>query len=107
MIIDVLGTGYDLSESNEQSDPRLVAKDGYCDTSVKQCVVDEMKPGDIHEKQDLEYCKRHVQRHELIHAFLFESGVDVCCEWATEGMVDWVAIQAPKLFEAFKAADAM
>jgi hypothetical protein len=41
-------------------------------------------------------------RHELIHAFLFESGLD-CCSWADkEEIVDWIAIQFPKLQNVFE-----
>lgn len=41
----------------------------------------------------------------IIHAFLHESGLDVC-SWAhNEEMVDWLAIQFPKLYEAFLQAD--
>ena len=47
-------------------------------------------------------------RHELIHAFLNESGLSDssnCYEGAwtkNEEMVDWFAIQSPKIFEVFK-----
>jgi len=49
-----------------------------------------------------------VIRHELIHAFLFKSGLDACAEWArNEEMVDWLAIQFPKLMKAFQEADCL
>lgn len=46
-------------------------------------------------------------RHEVIHAFLFESGLaensNISDAWAVnEEMVDWLAIQAPKIFKAFQ-----
>lgn len=48
------------------------------------------------------------KRHEIIHAFLFESGLAENSEWAqNEEMVDFFAIQFPKLMEAFKNADAI
>lgn len=46
-------------------------------------------------------------RHEIIHAFLYESGLDSCtgktkCAWAlNEEMIDWFALQSPKIFEVF------
>lgn len=57
------------------------------------------------------YIKK-VKRHEIIHAFLFESGLSECSyksdEWAkNEEMVDWFAHQGLKLYKAWKEADAI
>lgn len=107
MNINILGTEYTLTESNEDLDPKLVGRDGYCDTSTKECVVDEMNDTSADAKRNLPEYKKTVKRHELIHAFLHESGLDVC-SWATnEEMVDWLAIQFPKLMGAFRAADCL
>lgn len=49
-------------------------------------------------------------RHEIIHAFLFESGLSSntnCCfgAWAEyEEMVDRIAIQFPKILKVFEEA---
>ncbi len=40
--VNILGTEYKVYEANESNDVKLIDKDGYCDTSVKECVVDEM-----------------------------------------------------------------
>ena len=50
---------------------------------------------------------RRVVRHEIVHAFLMESGLDANANavenWATnEEMVDWFAIQSPKIFKVYK-----
>ena len=104
--IDVLGTEYTVTFSNEGNDEKLVGKDGYCDTSVKECVIDEMNDTSINEKKNLKEYQKSVTRHELIHAFLYESGLETCSTWAgNEEMVDWFAIQFPKLLKAFKDAD--
>lgn len=106
--VNVLGTEYSIIESNESKDEGLSGKDGYCDTSIKQCVIDEMKITDPSAKKDLPGYKKVVTRHELIHAFLFESGLSVCSSWAeNEEMVDWIAIQFPKLLQAFEEADCL
>ena len=61
--------------------------------------MDKTEPG---LKQSMPKYKNSVKRHELIHAFLYESGLDAC-SWANnEEMVDWIAIQFPKLFKAFQ-----
>lgn len=107
MKINVLGTDYELIESNENKDNALVGMDGYCDTSIKICVVDDMSEEVENPKKDLESYKKQVKRHELIHAFLYESGMDACSWALNEEMVDWIAIQFPKLLKAFGEADAM
>ena len=106
--VNVLGTEYAVIISNEGNDEKLVGKDGYCDTSIKECVIDEMNDTSINVKKNLKEYQKSVIRHELIHAFLFESGLDVCSEWAkNEEMVDYFAIQFPKLLQAFKEVDAL
>lgn len=107
MKIVILGTEYTLIESNESDDSKLVGRDGYCDTSVKKCVVDDMSNTDTDAKENLPEYKKSVKRHELIHAFLYESGLDSCSWACNEEMVDWLAIQSPKLLKAFKDADAL
>ncbi len=55
-----------------------------------------------------EYLLKKNLRHEIIHAFLFESGLSSdtgCCigAWAEhEEMVDWFAIQFPKILKVFE-----
>lgn len=105
---NVLGTEYTINESNSSKDASLEGKDGYCDTSIKTCVIDEMSDTDVDAKKNLPEYKKVVIRHELIHAFLYESGLDCCACWSkNEEMVDWIAIQFPKLIQAFKEADAL
>ena len=105
--INVLGTIYKLSESNEQNDKALDGRDGYCDTSIKVCVVEEMTGNDPSMKKDIAQYKKAVIRHELIHAFLYESGMDTCSWGCNEEMVDWIAIQFPKMLAAFREADCL
>ena len=108
MKVNVLGTEYSVIEANEGTDKGLVGKDGYCDTSIKECVVDEMAYTDPNQKKNLPEYKKQVIRHELIHAFAYESGLDVCSDWAkNEELVDWLAIQFPKMLKAFEEAKAL
>lgn len=100
--MNVLGTVYDLQEIPKKDDPVLEDNDGYCDTSVKKVIVDEMKERKPGMKEDLPYYQKQVKRHEIIHAFLFESGLDTCCDWVCEEMVDWLSIQFPKLQKVFE-----
>ena len=109
MKIDVLGTEYDVSVLKRDEDKALQTCDGYCDKTSKKIVV---KAED--EDNELEiysvYLKK-IMRHEIIHAFLFESGLHENYKKETWGhdetMVDWFAVQFPKLMTAFKAADCL
>ena len=104
MKVNVLGTIYTLEESNAQKDEGLLDGDGYCDTSIKKCVVDEMKVTGVGVKKNIPEYRNAVKRHELIHAFLYEAGLSGC-SWANnEEMVDWIAIQFPKMQKLFEEA---
>lgn len=110
MKINVLGTDYTITEASEDEDKLLKSCDGYCDKTTKRIVVLK-KPAD-NELGDYRWYQKKVVRHEIVHAFLMESGVDVCYEphedhGHDEFMVDWIAIQFPKLLAAFKEADAL
>ena len=108
--VSVLGTAYEIFEGNTIDFPLLENMDGCCDHTVKQIIVSDMsqskdKPDAL---TDLEAYKKQVIRHELIHAFLYESGLSINSTWATnEEMVDFFAIQFEKLMNIFKLADTL
>ncbi len=112
MKISVLGVQYTLEYHTQAKDKALESADGYCDTSIKLCVAREYTAAerrDAGNLRDLDAYKRKVMRHEITHAFLYESGLSVNTlddgPWATnEEMVDWMAIQGPKLYAAWLAA---
>jgi hypothetical protein len=104
--IDVLGTEYAIHYRNEHDDPLLDGKcrDGYTDNSAHEIVICNQK--EDCELQNYENYRKSVLRHEIIHAFLYESGLDSSSysygAWAiNEEMVDWFAIQSPKIFRVF------
>lgn len=101
MEVSILGRMYEIREETPSSDARLKNADGYCDSSIGICVIDKMDSLEENSLKDLSVFKKKVLRHELIHAFLTESGLREQCEWATEEMVDWVAAQFPKMAAAF------
>lgn len=107
MKISVLGTEYTVETLERDNDPRLEDCDGYCDDSVKKIVL-PVHYAQKDDKQDLTVVWKKVMRHEIIHAFLCESGL--CCnsDWAeNEELVDWIAIQGPKLIKAWQEAGAL
>lgn len=106
MTVNVLGTKYTIKESNKLADSNLENNDGYCDHSTKTIVIDTFKtfPGSL---EDMEAYKKQVIRHELIHAFLYESGLDACSWAKDEDIVDWIAIQFPKMLQSFGQCNAI
>lgn len=105
MQINILGTDYTIEVLSAAEDSMLTKCDGYCDKTSKRIVI-ATKDADC-ELDNFEVYQRKVTRHEIIHAFLFESGLHE--NWShehghDETYVDWIAAQWPKLQKAFEAA---
>lgn len=102
MKVNVLGTDYEIVTGDIRVDA-----DGVCDFYAKKITYRDPKeweddPNTV-ERSDLYTDK--VIRHEIVHAFLFESGLDASADWArNEEVVDWIALQGIKLFTAWKEA---
>lgn len=101
--INVLGTEYKYFYKSVNQDEKLRECDGYCDSSVKHIVVcdlavDNMTVGDVmaHENK--------VFLHEVVHAFLFESGLSGNSWAANEEIIDWMAHQIPKIVQSLEEA---
>ena len=110
MKINILGTEYKLIYKRPDEDPRFCSGDGYTDASIKELVVDDMSAhkDEVDAQADLLAYRDQVVRHEIIHAFLAESGLGVCSDWATnEELVDWIAIQLPKITKACEKANCL
>lgn len=110
--INVLGTEYTIKFSDQKESAGLINSDGYTDTSVKLIVVDHFKSteNDPTRKANILAYQKQVLRHEIIHAFLAESGLDgnglAVDHWEfNEEMVDWFAIQSPKIYKVFAELD--
>lgn len=108
MTVDILGTKYSVSFIAEEKEPRLKGCDGFCDETTKEIVVENYKRGESGNKGKLELQEKKNLRHEIVHAFLFESGLAENSEWAyNEEMVDWIAKQGPKIIKAWQEAGAL
>lgn len=106
--VNILGTEYTIRFVPDDELKELGA-DGVCDTSIKLIRVCTMDSGNL---GDLSVYQKKVLRHEIVHAFLYESGLDVCSgtvdSWATfEEIVDWIALQHEKLHTAYIQAGAI
>lgn len=108
--IDILGTEYTiLFDVPEEEMPERA--DGCMDQSIRTIKIGKFE-ADRNSLSNLEGYKKKVLRHEIIHAFFYESGL-----WNNSGMseafgqdetiADWIAIQFPKMLKAFKDADCL
>lgn len=100
MTVNVLGQNYQYSEANPENGGKLYENYGYTDRHEKTIVVvADLPENDPQGCGNTDDFKRVLRRHELIHAFLYESGMR---EWSEdEALVDWLAIQWPKMQKAF------
>lgn len=105
--ISVLGEEYKILFKRREDDEKLDGADGYCEFLSKEIIIDKsiFTGGDesplVLKKLDLLGLK--VIRHELIHAFIYESGLSSENKWAeNEELVDWIALQFPKLKKCFE-----
>jgi len=111
--VNVLGTEYTIEIRKVSEDEYLKNNklSGYCEEDTKLIVIADMSEkeffGNLSEKAQEVY-RKQTMRHELTHAFLNESGLSAsasvpACAWAKyEEMVDWIAIQFPKMLRAFE-----
>lgn len=108
MTVNVLGTEYTVAFVSEQEEKRLKDCDGFCDETTKEIVVLQYERDLPGSKCKLELQEQKNIRHEIVHAFLCESGLAENSNWAyNEEMVDWIAKQGPKLMKAWQEARAI
>ena len=99
----ILGTRYTIIITKDiEHYPILEKNSGYVDYSIKTIVI-KYVDYDVKRMKNGLYILTEIIRHEIIHAFLYESGLDSCSNvfegpWATnEELVDFFAIQLPKI----------
>lgn len=77
----------------------------------KGCVAPKRYPGCHSNCPEYLMEKKQCLRHEIIHAFMFESGLGANWEHKPIGheetTVDWIAAQFPKLLEVFEKVGAL
>lgn len=104
MKVNVLGIVYRIKYV-----PSLDGRGGETDFYTKEIRISEQEDVPAEFKTDnLKEMQKCVLRHELIHTFLYESGLDMSSAahdaWAVnEEMIDWMAIQMPKIMAAYES----
>lgn len=102
--VNILGTEYQIKE-----DSGIIKSnaDGLCKEYEKEISVRPVE-NMLMEEDDIQTKKlRHneVMRHEIIHAFFSEAGLDDFSN--NELLVNWIAIQFPKILKSFEEVGAL
>ena len=72
----VLGTEYRIFFKNEQEDTRISDLWGFTDFHIKEIVIHKDVEKETNNScKNLKDFKNKVLRHEILHAFLYESGL--------------------------------
>lgn len=102
--INILGSEWKIYFSNSTKDRLLRDSDGYTDKSTRSIIICKIEPDC--EVADFSVAQKSIIRHEIIHAFLEESGLSGNVENKSIGVpdtyIDWFAIQSPKIYKVFK-----
>lgn len=116
--VNILGTEYRI-EVHKRSEDEFMAKrhcDAYCSEYGKFIVISDVTEKECFPDLTVEEqskFRKELLRHEIVHAFLNESGLSASASipagaWAKhEEMVDWIAIQFPKIIKAFQEVGAL
>ena len=106
MKVNILGTYYEIIEQTSEENPKLDDANGICEIWSKKIVLDaDMIEPHKMLVEDPEQYKSKVLRHEIVHAFFAESGVLNYCN--DEGLVDYLAVQLPKMVKAMNEVDCL
>lgn len=89
--VNILGQDYIVKYENTRTDEALKNADGECRWYKKEIIIDD----ELEPKEHKEY----VIRHEILHAFLAESGLRRYRE--DEDIINWIAWNFKKIQKVF------
>lgn len=100
MKVNILGTCYTIKYKELGAE----GIDGCCDYTSKEIMIRSDNENGVN---DFRRLQKKQLRHEIIHAYLAESGLQSNFEHANqwgheETMIDWIAIQFPKILKTFE-----
>lgn len=110
----ILGQTYKVHElAPEDENAMEDGVQGYTDWTTHEIAVrGSLRNPHPNGLADREALFKKVLRHEIIHAFLFESGMTGFDEWSgcyatNEVLVDWIAVNCPKMLRVFEDVGAL
>lgn len=109
--VNILGTEYTI-KMDVPSEKMPFKGDGCMDHSIREIWIADFGESDRDSIKDLNSYRKRILRHEIIHAFLYESGLwnnsgNVKAWGQSEEITDWIALQFPKMLQAFIDVDAI
>lgn len=116
--VNVLGVEYRI-EIRKMSEDKTLQENmwaGYCCSDIPLIILadyDDNQHFDFVNEADKDNYAKACLRHEIIHAFLNESGLKDNANisgiaWSkNEEMVDWIAVQFPKILKAYQEVGAL
>ena len=93
-----------------EENPKLKKAIGLCEQYSKKIILNDLAEAEEDDMavEELDELRKKVLRHEIIHAFFGESGLRSCSEYAeNEELIDWIAIQFPKILKVFEQVGAL
>lgn len=108
--VSILGAKYKVvTDVSPMDDKALEGRYGYCQPTSHLIVIadmDKIPSWDGESEADKQAAIAVTLRHEVLHAFLAESGLWGCsldtASWVmNEEMIDWFAMQYPKIHEVY------
>lgn len=112
--MNVLGTKYEIVRL--PADKMEDGFGGFCNPDLRRIEILRLETLDEWRHESAEQRNEREKlflRHEIVHAFLNESGLrdnsaTFTISWAkNEEMVDWIAIQGTKIYKAWQEAGAL
>lgn len=116
--VNILGTEYTIQKRKYSEEPAFKKRsiDGYCDRYQKlivYCDLDTYEVWNDEPEETRRESEKCTLRHEIVHAFIFESGLSESSHgieqgWAIdEEIVDWIATQTSKIYKACESIGAI
>ena len=105
--IAVMGTDFDITYTTEEDDPTIKGKSGVCYSLLHKIKIDQWiylddADGSVSETEKASKLLSllAILRHEVMHAFFFQSGLDTQCSFAVgEMLIDWLSLKMPEIVD--------
>jgi hypothetical protein len=102
--VDILGTEYAIIIDGDKDNPKMTGS-GYIECFSKEIVLKDIV-ADNNTFKNLNMFKQQVLRHEIVHAFVQESGLDLDRD-TEEQIASWIAVQMPKMMKAMQETNCL
>lgn len=116
--VTLLGETYTIEVLPYDADPafKKCNIDGYCENETHRIVIGDLHtwPGWGDESENfIVGTMKHTLRHEIVHLGMHESGLQDSSHVYNgafakdEELIDWIAIQGPKIYKAWEQSGAL